>query len=182
MCIRDSGNGNEDKYWEWITTNRSALNDALGQDENLLRNLVTHTSSVDAMWKADCAYLGGCSQQVSASWVMGALLGEDEAQQQKAWESIARHELMRALAKGTGKATGISGRVVDTVTGLAELILKANPAMQASDAVTQAQEAYSYVQEHGYEAWVDNEKQKAANTRSAVWSAFTGYLLSLIHI
>lgn len=131
------------------------------QNESLIRNIVTQTTTGDLVWKIDCANAGSnCSKFGSAQ-----LLAQGDV------ASALRHEAMRAALVGAGQVGGIGGRAVDTVTGLGELLGESNTVVQG----LRVWSALEYVNEHGLAAYIELEQAKSRDMRQALFGSAKDY-------
>ncbi|WP_394003239.1 hemagglutinin repeat-containing protein [Luteimonas sp. WGS1318] len=154
---------NQLEYLSWMASNGRALWSA-GQEiqnESLIRNIVTQTTTGDLVWKIDCANAGSnCSKFGSAQ-----LLAQGDV------ASALRHEAMRAALVGAGQVGGIGGRAVDTVTGLGELLGESNTVVQG----LRVWSALEYVNEHGLAAYIELEQAKSRDMRQALLGSAKSY-------
>jgi filamentous hemagglutinin len=169
QVIATYSQSNEQEYRAWIYGNLGALKTAASKDETLLSNLITHTTTFDALWKADCAVLGGCP--LSADQLM-RLQGDDS---KDVLDALARHVIMEQAIRRSGIAAGAGGRVVDMASGLVELSESSNPLMKALDTL----KTISYISENGLGTYLQNEWQKYEQLGSSLWKAGGDYLAEI---
>ncbi|WP_250063292.1 hemagglutinin repeat-containing protein [Stenotrophomonas mori] len=146
------------EYMEWLFKSPLEMHDSRDNE----RALATHTGIGDLVWKIDCAQASTNCGTSGSIWL--AAQGDPL--------TAIRHEAMRTLAEGAGKADGVFGRVGDLLSGVYQVGKDSNALVQFGKMWSDA----SFINDQGFGKYFDAKQAQSKAMREGMLSGLEGYI------